>query len=904
MSEDTWHTQDLLKKPIQIDSFTWSTAVAQGATIRTYDLPQIINAKNSLHNIALRVFCFFRMDFILRFQLNTTPFHLGRIIVAFDPFNQFSGSTANSARKFFNTYSATGNPSVLLDASSSNVAELRIPFKHIQNFLSTNSSNNNDTMGKVYVAVLNQLGAATGVTSSVQVVTYLYASDPTLHVPIYEHAAQIPTISSSHVLKHQPGYPHVSGEKVLPDVVQEPVQPVLTRPPVLPPIIFDHLKHTHVGDEVYEKRMYTRPDGFKVFYAVRVGYDMDERAQMDLEAIMDSDRFASEHTHGMAAVDDPSTGIVRPLKSSEQALLAATSEDLQAQGLDIALEKGGAALGQAASSIYNLFTGNFGAAKKSGSAAFSSASSAVSNLDKPTHPIGHVLSGIPPVAPLAHGKGVDSSIRLALDPLSTYSISPEILATSADEMNVDFIVRNKMMIDQLNWNATHAQGTLLTTIPVAPGVAHWEEKTVIGPPPTVLHRKFNTFLSYVAALFQYWRGPISYRFDFVCSKFHTGRLLVAFVPNTPTVLPDFSSASSCPFVVFDLQQKHSFDFTVPWESSTPFKEYHDHHPVPSGTQVEDRHVIGYLFVYVQNPLAAPDNVPSSIGLNIYSGAGEGFQFAVPRNYSNRQPEGDNNSIFWDTRWSSLTGPVPLTDQGLDFTGDVVTRSEEFSTLHTSKQLTAGSFTTPFNGCFGESFSDLRDLIRRYNVLQEGQFAVTQANPRARHIYTVHPSLRGLNNTGFVVNNLMYVSRMFACWHGSMRFKMLFRVSRDDPCTAEAYHLLYTHSPDYTAGGGQVVGGSARWAASVTNPGQDSALELEVPFYSIYTQLLTENGGVYDDRARNVGRLAFQYTKGHTGTGPIPDGVAEYELYSAAGDDFGFSYLVAPPVTYGEMVPQN
>ncbi|UHM27541.1 MAG: capsid protein [Sanya Iflavirus 7] len=129
----------------------------------------------------------------------------------------------------------------------------------------------------------------------------------------------------------------------------------------------------------------------------------------------------------------------------------------------------------------------------------------------------------------------------------------------------------------------------------------------------------------ISSLFSYWSGELRMRVDFVASKFHTGRLLVCYVPLylQPITL---EQAYSYPFQVFDLREgNQSFTFNIPYLSMLPM------YPRRTGyTNVKDAYMPpGKIDVFVVNPLVAMENVCKEVIMNIYWAAGDNFKVFIP-----------------------------------------------------------------------------------------------------------------------------------------------------------------------------------------------------------------------------------------------------------------------------------
>ena len=185
MPDETWLAAKQLAKPIVLGRLSWTTSQAPGVLLAGYEFPSILRNLDTIHQETLRMYAFFKFNWVLKFQINGTKFHSGQLICSWDPFELHSDDPVDVTRPL-SRFTATGLPHVLLNASTNEPAEITIPFVHPKNFLPTNSANF-DTLGKFRLNVLNQLRAADGSSDTLHITIWLFASSPSVHVPIYRH---------------------------------------------------------------------------------------------------------------------------------------------------------------------------------------------------------------------------------------------------------------------------------------------------------------------------------------------------------------------------------------------------------------------------------------------------------------------------------------------------------------------------------------------------------------------------------------------------------------------------------------------------------------------------------------------------------------------------------------------
>nr|QED21536.1 polyprotein [Moran virus] len=133
--------------------------------------------------------------------------------------------------------------------------------------------------------------------------------------------------------------------------------------------------------------------------------------------------------------------------------------------------------------------------------------------------------------------------------------------------------------------------------------------------------------SVIASMYELWRGSMEYKFDFVCTAFHTARILVAYIPGMNTDYPDITieQARNSSHVIFDLGEVTTFTFTVPFIADRPWwkRKYggpQGRSSIPSPSA---------LYMFVLNPLIPMEAISKKIDIVTYVRCGEDMEFAVP-----------------------------------------------------------------------------------------------------------------------------------------------------------------------------------------------------------------------------------------------------------------------------------
>lgn len=591
----------------------------------------------------------------------------------------------------------------------------------------------------------------------------------------------------------------------------------------------------------------------------------------------------------------------------------------------------------------NVKTGNFSGAIKS----IGNGIKDFFNLDKPALLDVKVGNTLATIAPLAHMKGEDASVRLAATNQGGYL---ENIFSSAppDEMCISEIIKRPTLADQISWPSTAVESTQLFKIPVHPGYCNFQ--AVPGKNPACFSLN-PTYLAFMSTYFDQWKGSINFRFDFAATQFHTGRLQFSFEPNAdlvPLIPPatttqDFSNS---PEVLFDLHENKTVNINIPYVSTTMRKLSRSgpYVAAKSTTIDSELYILGYLYIRVLVPLVAPSNVAPDITFNVYVSAGEDFQLFIPRIptdllYYNQLADWPNAPFI--TESSTTSSPTSEEDDDKSplysflevmyslnqnppnnnrfviesGTTDAPTRTTQLGDGHS---IIKGSLKTSIVDPFREVVNDVRDLARRYCLISSGGIALEPFTRPATETYTRYEAdlvgsvsmLQDFVNADGTSPSRMAplrdfayaMSRIYAFWSGSHRYKFIPTISKNVALRSTVTYIISQPNETPTA----VVpfdynsGSTTGYPAHTILSSQDSSLEFETPFYSPYQQLLC-----YDDPAAPYTSLAirtgvYNINLRTTSKADLPlnseqTPILDYDFYHAVGDDFAYRFLVAPPI---------
>ena len=103
---------------------------------------------------------------------------------------------------------------------------------------------------------------------------------------------------------------------------------------------------------------------------------------------------------------------------------------------------------------------------------------------------------------------------------------------------MDYVLGTPAWVGTYKWNDTDLVGNNIYSVMLNPSIFTTDDPVGGG--------KFTTPLSYFSTMFKQWRGGFKFKFKFVKTEFHSGRIMVTFVPGAtsptnPTVTPVNSS---------------------------------------------------------------------------------------------------------------------------------------------------------------------------------------------------------------------------------------------------------------------------------------------------------------------------------------------------------------------------
>lgn len=239
-----------------------------------------------------------------------------------------------------------------------------------------------------------------------------------------------------------------------------------------------------------------------------------------------------------------------------------------------------------------------------------------------------------PFPPLATTEIGYPTEKLTLDPKNELAIDGAPLGLDLqDDLQISRVVQREAILAKAVWSTADLVDAQLFRACVTPDLYDYHTETN-------QYQVYLTPMAWVAKLFRHWRGDVIFRFDFIKSKYHRGRVVVGWEPvavpgsNLSTQANTLGTVIS---KVVDLGAESSVEVRIPYSQAYPWlKRY-------TGTVVGQWNVNGddenqsnynqgyhngLLVMRVLNALTAPV-ASSTIDVIISVRGAENLEFANP-----------------------------------------------------------------------------------------------------------------------------------------------------------------------------------------------------------------------------------------------------------------------------------
>lgn len=443
--------------------------------------------------------------------------------------------------------------------------------------------------------------------------------------------------------------------------------------------------------------------------------------------------------------------------------------------------------------------------------------------------------------------------------------------TDLDEMDFSYIVRKYAYNTTTNWTTTSPVGLLFST-PVKPNFSISNSGVQSFTP-----------LAFVSNFFRVWRGSIRYRFKFVKTEFHSGRVQFCFYPTDESALTaDFYYVNR---QIVDIRDNIEVEIVVPYISRFPY--------LGRDTQM------GTLTCEVVDMLVCPATVSSTISIITEHAGGDDMEFAIPEQSFTVIPK-------YAVPQSALKS-----DKQISFTiGN--------SDVHANPVISSAY-------CIGDKVTNFRAYLKRYSCLSpNSKVAASTKRLNGSTVAMVPDAIPCLSagTTTYYTNADMVavVASCYGLWSGGIRLRDVF----DFACTTTPANI--TSSNLVTAYYNDTIGGTTSQNVFTTNSGDNilginchmvlqtanlnNIVTVELPQYTDYLCRNVVDCIIFQDDAaptyynyqtQGAVTQAAVLFSGPKYCGPGTNTLVGYDLhniYRSLADDGNFSLFISVPPVVG------
>lgn len=222
--------------------------------------------------------------------------------------------------------------------------------------------------------------------------------------------------------------------------------------------------------------------------------------------------------------------------------------------------------------------------------------------------------------------------RTVVDPKNEVSIDPRTVGLDGqDELELAYIAGRESYIGSAILSSTDSIDNLTMAANVTPCLTYTTNVLDRTKPLQF------TPMGYLGDMFKFWRGDIIFRFKFICSRFHKGRVRITWDPknNITTSIPDYTTVFN---EVVDIGAEQDIEVRVPYSQATTFLPTYTNNgnfTMSGATITPDIYSNGMVTMRVVNPLSGPQ-ATTAISVLVFARAAENIEFAVPYNTFNTQ----------------------------------------------------------------------------------------------------------------------------------------------------------------------------------------------------------------------------------------------------------------------------
>lgn len=402
-------------------------------------------------------------------------------------------------------------------------------------------------------------------------------------------------------------------------------------------------------------------------------------------------------------------------------------------------------------------------------------------FDKPLDPRLALPNKVISTQYMNFSSGSEAIDRMTNTPAHLSVVDGDTFGTTTDEMDMDYLLMKYSYLGSFNIDTSQTSGALLATLPLNPC------------PTPIVGNTAVPLLHYMSIPFNYWTGPLNYKFQVVSTMMQTCKILISvnYGSIASSGLPLNQLASQYGQVVEINQGSNAFEITVDYAASTPALF------IPSGNKPSLQNSMGTMNITLLNALVATNGAPTSIAVNVFIAGSSGFSYNTLALAGNLLP-------------SSLSPPpLPRMKQRLYVAEEkpdlsdydvVVTRKfvrapalkpqsgsaqpliAPVSEIDTpDENLISGSETVirPRPPIGQKHTETIRDVLKKYQLVLSTTLSHTGSQGYLNTVLPVASLLCAKNRSGL----LNHFAKMYRLSKGSFNFKLTFKFEGTNPADA-------------------------------------------------------------------------------------------------------------------------
>jgi hypothetical protein len=519
-----------------------------------------------------------------------------------------------------------------------------------------------------------------------------------------------------------------------------------------------------------------------------------------------------------------------------------------------------------------------------------------------------VISDHQPYRPVAFPQLASTEIghpveKLTVDSKNELTVDPCVLGLpNDDELTIKHLCTRESYLTTATWKTTNSVDDILFSSNVTP--------TMFDNDGAAQSKVYQIPLCWIAQMFKHWRGDIIFRFKFIASPYHKGRVRISYDPSS-NIIADAISQTVVSTTIVDLGEETDCEIRIPYQQATAFQQVRpglttssigwstsltppfSHNPILDN---------GMITVRVQTVLTAPV-VTSEVPILVFVRGAENIEFANP-------------AELIDTSYFQVQADAVYGDPKTVVAGTAPSRPLEERYLVN----------------FGERIVSLRQLLRRQSLLSVSMMPLDSTDYHQLYTerFTKYPPCYGYDPNGtdsafgivaplstfkFNYNNVTpwnWLAPAFVGQRGSIQYT--FNIDSVVPLNhARVYRNTQNIGANSNNSSVQLTRGTnssikrfykLRCPAgasghAITNQVTNAGLVVQCPNYSKFRYMTTTPGAYTRPTSNDGGDIdAYVLELATTpSTEPKVNAVAKIWKYTGIGTDYGLYFFLNVPTVW-------